>query len=278
MVGVAAALVAYVVQQQFLFQLFDVDAVAWLLVGAVTGLGLTVTASVGPPLVPSTRVRPAMARLAGAALVLALAAVAISAASGVEGDREARTSVDGRAADPSAAVTAAADSLDARPQTLPALVLADAALADGSTDALEAARERLGSVRSDTFDDGRLTLARARLARADGRTDLIEDSVTEVTQLLSVDPSRSDGWMELGELQAHLDLNGDAQRSFERTVALAPTRTDAWIGLAIAADRAGDDVSARGAMEHVDPSALDADGLALRSRLFVERPATPSAR
>lgn len=251
-VGVAAALIAYLVQQQFLFQLFDVDAIAWLLAGGVGALGTV--ESTGSP---GGHDRP---RWSGAPLVGALLVLTVVAGSDVIADRDARRAVD--AATPGAAVDAATDALERRPQTMHALLLADAALADGSSDRLAVARERLGEARSATFDDGRLTLARSRLARADGHIAAIEESEREVVELLSVDPARGDAWLELGAVQVALSAGVDAQSSLERAVVLAPHREDAWTLLGVTATRNGDIVTAAGAFGRVDPAALDAEELA----------------
>ena len=202
--GIVAALVAYVVQQQFLFQLFDVDAVAWLLAGALAG---SIGGSGGgrPTVAPRWRSHTSVVTAA----VVGLTVTAVVAGSGVLADRSARRSIDARAAGSTeSAVTAANVALDRSSNTLYGLVLADAALADGSEAALRESRARLGTLRARTFDDGRLTLARSRLARADGRLDGLAESELEVAMLLEVDQSRSDGWLELGDVELQLGEDG----------------------------------------------------------------------
>lgn len=261
-VGVAAALVAYVVQQQFLFQLFDVDGLAWLLAGGVVGLGVARPLGDGPSSADRAR---RVAVVAGAGV---LALVVLLSVQGMRADRAARSATDAPAGGSAAAVVDAARAVGLDPQVMHALVLTDAALADGGDRVLADARTRLADVAAVTPDDGRLTLARSRLARARGVVADVEASRGEVLGLLSDEPSRSDAWAELGDVELQLDENASAQRSFERAISLAPGQ-DGWrVRLAIAADRAGDRMASRAAIATVDPSSLDADGLALRERLL----------
>lgn len=272
MVGVAAALVAYLVQQQFLFQLVDVDAIAWLLAGAVAGLSTAGS-------VAGTAPRRSTPRFLGVGLAaVAVVASVVVAVGGVAADRDARRSVDALRTDPAAAVTAARRAVDRQPQTLYALALADAALTEGSPSTLQEARARLAGVAASTGDDGRLTLARARLARADGVVATIEESIGEVGGLLAVDPSRAEAWLERGRLLAELGRDDEAVISLRRAVSLAPGRTDVWLALALAADRAGDATTAREAFDHLDPATLGPDALMVRARLLSGRPSAVLGR
>ncbi len=258
--GIAAALVAYLVQQQFLFQLPDVDALAWLLTGGLVGLGASL-----PALGRGGR---RIVRLAAGVVLVGVVVTTINAAVGVQADRSARRGSDERRSSPTAAVVDATRSVRLDPQTMHALVLTDAALADGSEDVLLAARTEVGATRSLAFDDGRLTLARSRLARAVGFVDLIGESRDELLGLLHVDPSRSDAWAELGEVDLVLDDPAAAQRSLERATRLRPGANSWWVRLALAAERAGDHGAARDAIGRVSPGTLDTDGLELRQRLL----------
>lgn len=269
--GIAAALVTYLVQQQFLFQLPDVDALAWLLAGGLVGLGASRP-------VPGGRGRRTIIRLAAGVALVALVLTTITAAVGVQADRSARRSSDERRSNPGAAVVDATRAVRSDPQTMHALVLADAALADGSDDALLGARTEVGATRSGAFDDGRLTLARSRLACATGFIDLIGESREELLDLLHVDPSRSDAWAELGEVDLLRDDPVAAQASFERATRLRPAAGRWWVRLALAAERAGDERTARDAIGRVAPAALDVDGLALRRRLLAGAPGGVSGR
>ncbi|MFN8052507.1 MAG: hypothetical protein U0Q22_13760 [Acidimicrobiales bacterium] len=212
------------------------------------------------------------------AAVVALTIVAAVAPTATA-DREARRSVDARAAGrTSAALVAASRVVDRQPQTMYGLVLADAALADGSPRTLDEVRSRIGELRDRTPDDGRLTLARSRLARADGRTVLLADSVREVTALLRVDRARSEGWAELGELRLALGDAALAQAAFDRAVELRPDRTDAWLGVARAAEQAGDLDAARDAATHLDPASLSPGDVAAWQRWRSGRQALTSGR
>lgn len=253
LVGVTSALAAYLVQQQFLFQLFDVDALAWLAAGAVAGLAPAATASARSPLA---------VKRSGLLVAALLAVTALVAGGDVLADRDARSSADTRS------VVMAERAASGRAQTMYGLLLADAALADGSTTALGSARDRIGEISASTFDDGRLTLARARLARADGLVSSIAESEAEVRALLAVDPARSDAWKELGDLQVAQGDDASARQSFTRTVELAPRRSDAWAALAWAAFRDGDPAGALTALEQVPDLRFDPDLVRLRQQML----------
>ncbi len=69
-----------------------------------------------------------------------------------------------------------------------------------------------------------------------------------------------------------------AQASFERATRLRPAAGRWWVRLALAAERAGDERTARDAIGRVAPAALDVDGLALRRRLLAGAPGGVSGR
>lgn len=276
--GVAVGLGAYLLHQQSLFQLFDVDALAWVLAGGLCALGRGAHHGPHRPAPTGPAVPGSGARRRSATLACVLAVGVLLAGAGVRAvvaDRHARGAADALGAgDAEHALAEARASLERSPQALPALLAADAALSAGSDEAL---REGLGLVRrtaAATFDDGRLTLAEARLLRHLGNDGLAE-AIELVESLVRHDGSRGEAWLLLGDLHAAAGDDAEAVTSWERAAHLSPRRTAPLERLAPAYEAAGQDRAALDAIRRIEelrgPGAgpLSIDLALLRARLEV---------
>ena len=228
--AVGFALVGLLVAELTLFPTFDVDAIAWVLAGALVGLG-----AASAPAIRSNRRRPVTVGVA----VLGIVGV-VAAAMGLISDRSARAAADAlQNGSPAAAVISARRAVLVGPaQTLPALALADAAIATADEATIRMTIDDVRSVRGRSFDDGRLTLALGRLTLACADCD--RDGVTsDVAELLRRDPSRTDAWSMAAALALDRgDVDGAVAAS-RRAVGLAPGEDRRWRDLADAWCRGG---------------------------------------
>lgn len=280
--GVACALGAYLVQQQALFPLPDVDAMAWLLAGALVGLGLHAT-----PYESATPGTAAAAHARGRSLVAAVGVVAVVACSwvgvsAVRADRHARVAADalgrGDAAD---AYEAAEASLGLEPgQVLVTLLLSDAAIASGDPATVRRTADEVGAQRGGAFDDGRLTLAEARLRLALGTSDDDALAASLLHSLLRHDPARGEAWLMLGEVEDRLGDTPAAIAAWERAAQLQPDSLTARMRLLDAAVADGRLVDARvllDEMERIGPPTSSAGQMELMAlRAQVDAASTPA--
>lgn len=223
--AVAIALVAYLLQQQALFPLADVDALAWLLAGALVGVGSNAVTEPGRP--APGRPLPRTLRSAGVVLAMLVAgALVLSAVGGVRADRDARAAADALAAGDATLALARADrALQHDPgQVLHGLLLADAAIATGDAATMAAASRHIEQLRETAVEDGRLELAQARLALAapvgDGTGLRAASGV--VRALLGRDPARSEAWLLRGDLADRLQDRTTAVAAWSRAAELRP--------------------------------------------------------
>ncbi len=155
--GIGAGLVAWLVQGQFLFDTFDLGALAWLLAGSLLAAA---------PAARSVRVRD-LARW----LVVPVAGVAWIGALNLVADRQVQ-SASGRR--PAAAAARLVDAMQTRPRALDAHLLA-AAVARSSRDPvlLAAVHERLQDWADDdvALSDAQVLEALGTLTRDQGRLD-----------------------------------------------------------------------------------------------------------
>jgi O-antigen ligase len=157
--GVAAGLFGALVAELTLFPTFDVDAIGWLLAGALVGCGIAARGR--------SRTRPPV--VAAVVALVALVALVV-AALGVGADRDARAASDDLVAGhvDAALVDARAALRDEPSQTMPALVLSEAALGSHRPVEMHRAIATLESVRQRSVDDGRVILAEGQLLEACG--------------------------------------------------------------------------------------------------------------
>jgi hypothetical protein len=125
---------------------------------------------------------------------------------------------------------------------MPALLLAEAAIATGNPATIRAVIDEVDATLDRSLDDGRLVLAEGRLLDAcDGACEDARPHVQDRSaQLLADDPSRSDAW----RLRAQLaEAGGDlptAEAARHRVIDLAPGADRPWRELAVTLDLFGD--------------------------------------
>jgi O-antigen ligase len=222
--GVLAGVVALLGAELTLFPVPEVDSLAWLLAGALMALGAA--HHVRSPVVGGvTRRRLAILGISGTALLVAGVALP-TAVAGWRADRAARVASDQLAlGKPVAALAAAHRSLELDPgQTMPALLLAQAAQLSGDVTVMSAAVGQLESVRRRSVDDGRLILAEGAIVKTCGsRCDDLRPSLRARAQdLVHRDPARADGWRLVAELAEDAAAPDEAVAARRRVVELAP--------------------------------------------------------
>jgi len=246
--GIAAGLVGALVAELTLFPTFDVDAIGWLLAGALVGCGVAARGradSVGQANRP--RAAALAAAVTTAATVLVLVALGVSLL-GVGSDRDARRASDSLAGGQtrSALVEARAAIGNEPSQTMPALLLSQAALASKRPAQMHRAIRELEQVRRQSIDDGRVILAEGQLLEACGSRCTSDRAGIQrrADQLVTRDPARSDGWRLEAELAEHRGDLPAAVDDRRRVVDLGPTLSRNWRELAITLRRAGEDLAA----------------------------------
>ncbi|WP_370324273.1 O-antigen ligase family protein [Euzebya sp.] len=238
--GIAVAVVAYVVQQQALFPLAEVDPVHWVLVGLLTARDLTARDLTGHETPPTVGLRAAALRLPALALLVAVVAAGTL---GVVADHRMA-----RAAD-----------LAVPPTTGRALAVADAAV-------------RLRP------DDIRLRFAAARIAARGGRivdVDAALDRIDAGLELSPRDPAlRAERADLLLERARRSGLPGDltaAVTTARTEVAADPTDPAAHVRLGTVLAYAGEHDQASRAADAAAAIDPDADGIAaLRALLALD--------
>jgi O-antigen ligase len=266
--AIGAGLLGLLVCELSLFPTFDVDAIAWILAGALVGVGVDLDLGRGRVVAVAT-----VAVSLAAVAVAAIGSAVVVAVGGVGADHAARRAADALATHrPRVAVEAARASLEADPgQTMPALLLAEAAVATSEPRTIDRALAEVESTRRASIDDGRLALAEGRLLDACGgpRCERWRPHVQRLAdQLVRRDPARSDGWrMEATLAEARGDAPS-AEAARRRVIELAPPDDDRpWRELAETLRAAGDAEGARDAASRavaLDP--FDDANLALLGR------------
>jgi O-antigen ligase len=238
-VGIGAGLIGVLVAELTLFPTFDVDAVGWLLAGALVGCGVAARGRA-----PSRAHERVLTGLAALVAVVGL----VVAVRGVSADRQARRASDALAlGHPSAALAAARSALDAEPsQTMPALVLAQAVIDSKAPTQMRRAMAELEAVRRRSVDDGRIVLVEGRVLAACGSTCAGDRPGVQrrADQLVTRDPARSDGWRLEAQLAEDRGDYADAVADRRRVVDLGPTLSRGWRELALTLRRDGQAVAA----------------------------------
>ncbi len=211
-VGLGVGVIAYLVQQQFLFPLAEVDPILWIVVGVLIGRH--------PPEVPVTplggRAGTALAVMAGTtALIAAVAGIADVAA-----DRQIASAIN---RDEPASSERGDRARSLRPDSIRYHFVAARLSASNGVDAqLERVTDGLARSGSDPAlraEEARLLLDRAR--ETDDPQDL-DVATTALVERARVDPRHPETLMQLGialALDGQLD---DARIQLQRAVALAP--------------------------------------------------------
>ena len=268
LMGTAAGLLGYAVQQQFLFPVAEVDPVAWLLAGAVV---VTVADRGEVAAIAVPRLAPAVI---GALAAGALAVGALDVAA----DRKAATAADALSAgDASAALVAADAAAGLRPDVVRYHLLASrAAVAAGEGDqALAAARDAARVSPGDpivqrTYADLLVSRAGATNAPAD-----VAAAQSETARLVRNDPNNAELQLLAGLAAVHAGDTAGAEQAWLAADRLAPRSAAPATNLALlylgdgrlpearaaaerAVARAPDDPRARSALDQV--SAAEAPG------------------
>lgn len=240
--GVAAGLVAYVVQLGFSFPLADLDALVWLLAGLLLAPAARAVALPG-----------GFARgVAGIALVGALAG-GVWQGRDVLADRRLRVGVDADARGDTAAAEAAFRSATRlapeRAQYWQAYGRFERYVGEAAGDptrlavALEAHRRAERLLPGDT--SYRLDAIDARLSAAELGVDDPAAVVGDVEAVIDDDPNSARAWFTLGLAQAQADRLDDAAESWRVAASLATWSSAPSRNLARLADRRGDTDAAR---------------------------------
>lgn len=206
-VGVASAVLAYLVQQLALFPLAELDPAWWLLAGALLA---------EPVLAPSVRPH----RAASGAVLLAAVAVFVVSVVGVAADRSARTALR-HPPGSAAALAAARRSARLRPDEvryhlLVAATALDAGSVTGAREAV-AATERAADVSpGDPVVRQARAQARTSLARITGQPGELAAALGDWEALVGDDPFCGPCWYGLGVTRlVAADAEG-AQAAFDR--------------------------------------------------------------
>lgn len=242
LIGTAAGLLGYAVQQQFLFPVAEVDPVAWLLAGA-----LVVTVADRGELAALALPRPApLAIGVAAAGALSLGALDVAA------DRKAATAADALSeGDPAVALAAADDAAGLRPDVVRYHLLASrAAVAAGQgDDALAAARDAVRVSPGDPI--ARRTYAELLVSRA-GATNAPADVAaarTETARLVGHDPDNAELQLLAGLAAVHAGDTAAAEQAWLAAERLAPRSAAPATNLALLYLRDGRLPEAREAAE-----------------------------
>ncbi len=197
-VGIGAGVLAYGVQQLFLFPMAELDPIWWLFAGTVVSL-----TSAGAPIAHRRLVVPAVAATASAFLLIA-------GVLDVAADRLARTAL--RDIDHDAAIGAADRAVSLRPDNLRyRFVSAEAHLDRGTIAdidrAIAEARRATSWSPKDPIAGDELATALSSRAAATGSHDDVSRALTQWQRLVNRDPHRASWQLQLGRAAA---LAGDA--------------------------------------------------------------------
>jgi tetratricopeptide (TPR) repeat protein len=226
LVGIAAGLVAYLVQSLFLFPLAELDPVAWLLAGVLVARVATTREVRTPLVVPA---------VAATLAVVALVAGGLDVAA----DRIARGDDPVRAA-------------DLRPDQLRYhLAAARAEEANGSSIALDRAVAQLDDALDVSPLDPVVRGERARLlldrARRSGQVRHARVALRALEDLAGDDPRNAVVLLRLGLARAATGDDAGAEQAWLRAEHLAPRSAAASTDLALAYERLGRTADARAA-------------------------------
>jgi tetratricopeptide (TPR) repeat protein len=209
LMGFGAAVIGYLVQQQFLFPIAEIDVIFWLVAGIVV-------ASTGP-----------MGRVAKPPVLVGILLGSVAVVSVIVGTLDVLA--DHRVLDsqrnPAAAASATDRATTLRPDSIRYwLAAADARAGDGE---LQAASGRIDRALSISPLDPILLATKGRilLAIADstGSEDDVERVVVFYEDLLAVDPNNGQNQLRAGTAFAMAGALGDAEEAFLVAAELAPT-------------------------------------------------------
>jgi tetratricopeptide (TPR) repeat protein len=251
LIGFGAAVIGYLVQQQFLFPIAEIDVIFWLFAGIVV-------ASTGP-----------MGRVAKlpVAVVILLGSLAVVAAIGGVLDVLA----DHRMLDAQRNPSVAADTTDRattlRPDSIRYwLAAADARAADGE---LQAANGRIDRALSISPLDPILLASKGRILLAIADSTGSEDDIGRVVvfyqELLAVDPNNGQNQLRAGTAYAMAGAFEEAEMAFLVAADLAPTSAVPFSNLArlyLAFGNPDKAVEAYQRALSIDPSAPGLDEIA----------------
>ena len=163
-VGVGAASIAFITQQQFLFPVAEIDAVFWTVAGTAVALSTVVGPKAQDPRPGGTsKQMRAVRRLVAAGLVVLAAVSTMSAVRSVAADRLIRTST--RSVDVEQSISAAERAADLDPRDLrPLIVLARSLERRQTLNGVDEAIEAVVTARSISPLDPTVRRERARLS------------------------------------------------------------------------------------------------------------------
>ncbi len=228
LIGISAGVVAYLVQQQFLFPLAEVEPVLWLMAGVV------VTATARSEATTFRRPSRAMAIAAGAIAIVALIAGALE----LVADRRAAHSYQLLGAGTyDAAVVAADGAALLRPDSIRYwFVAADVVSRPGSADALAGALLRIDRALVVSPDDPILLNTRARLlldrARATESSTDLGLALAALSERTAGDPNNAGLRLSLGVALAGAGDLAGAEREWLISQDLAPDSAVPSVNLA----------------------------------------------
>jgi tetratricopeptide (TPR) repeat protein len=199
--GIALGVIAYGVQQLFLFPLAELDPIWWLFAGIVVA---STTSPADDRVERTTTVVPVLAGVA--ALVMLVAGVLDVAA-----DRLARTAL--RAGDHDAAVDAADRAVSLRPDNIRYRLVAAEVRLDRATladidHAIVEARRATDWSSEDPFATEELARAMSQRAAVTGDSSDIAKALSQWQRLVRRDPHRASWQLQLGRAAA---LSGDVE-------------------------------------------------------------------
>jgi O-antigen ligase len=251
LVGFGAAVIGYLVQQQFLFPIAEIDVIFWLFAGIVV-------ASTGP--LGSVEKPPVL-------VGIVLGSMAVVTLIGGTLDVLADHRVLEAQRQPEVASTATDRATTLRPDSIRYwLAAADARAADGE---LQAAGGRIDRALSVSPLDPILLAAKGRIllgiADSTGSDDDIDRAVAFYEELLAVDPHNGQNQLRAGTGLVLAGEFEDAERAFLAAADLAPSSSVPFSNLArlyLASGDLDDAVDAYHRALLIDPTAPGLDGIA----------------
>ena len=267
LIGLGAGVLAYVVQQQFLFPIAEVDIAFWGLVGL-----LVVATADGEPVV-TCRV-PIVA--APVTLVL-VGAVLVAGGLDVAADHEVKSALAEAAAGRTERALMAADrAADLRPDSIRYwFAAATVAVRSGSPAGVEVALVRLDRGLDISPGDPILLRERASALLAKARfTEDVGDTTAAVDawqRLIATDPHNARNRLEVGVAYAAAGRTTEAETAWLEAADLAPTSAAPWVNLAVLyveLDRVADAGAALQRAEAIDPAYPGLDEV--RNQISVE--------
>ncbi len=250
-VGVGAGVVGYLVQQQFLFPLAELDLVFWLFAGMLVG---TVVPTVTIVRVPAA-VWIGAAVLAGSALVAGVLDVAADHAAAGALDDSSRGAHAAALGDAERAVGLRPDSI--RYRVLAAGVAAAAGTPDGYATAVHQLERGLDVSPRDPILLAERASARLSLARATRDGSELRRAIEEWEALLAVDPFHARYWLEAGIGYRIAGDDDAAADAWVRAADLAPRSPAPHANLALLSlelGRADEAAAALAALAAIDPA------------------------